>query len=147
MLDFRIKTFLTVCRTLNYTRAAEELALTQPAVTQQIASLERDYGVKLFSYSHRKLSLTAEGRIAYQGLSAIAHDDEVLRNKMRAASFGASIPLRIGMTLTAGEYLVAAPLGRYLREHPEISVTVRSGGTRAILDMLDTNQIDRKSVV
>ena len=142
MLDFRIKTFLTVCRTLNYTRAAEELALTQPAVTQQIASLERDYGVKLFSYSHRKLSLTAEGRIAYQGLSAIAHDDEVLRNKMRAASFGASIPLRIGMTLTAGEYLVAAPLGRYLREHPEISVTVRSGGTRAILDMLDTNQID-----
>ena len=50
MLDFRIKTFLTVCRTLNYTRAAEELALTQPAVTQQIASLERDYGVKLFKY-------------------------------------------------------------------------------------------------
>ena len=64
VLDFRVKTFLTVCRTLNYTRAAEELSLTQPAVTQQIANLERSYGVKLFSYRHRKLSLTAAGNIA-----------------------------------------------------------------------------------
>lgn len=142
MLDFRVKTFLTVCHTLNYTRAAEELALTQPAVTQQIASLERTYGVKLFSYHHRKLSLTTEGRIAYQGLSAIAHDDEVLRNKISASSRGSAIPLRIGMTLTAGEYLVAAPLARYLREHPEIAVTVKSGGTRAVLDMLDANEVD-----
>ncbi|WP_418914786.1 LysR family transcriptional regulator [Adlercreutzia sp.] len=142
MLDFRVKTFLTVCRTLNYTRAAEELSLTQPAVTQQIANLERSYGVKLFSYRHRKLSLTAAGRIAYQGLSAIAHDEELLRHKMSASTSGSAIPLRIGMTLTAGEYLVAAPLGRYLREHPEISVTVRSGGTRAVLDMLDANEID-----
>lgn len=142
MLDFRVKTFLTVCRTLNYTRAAEELSLTQPAVTQQIANLERSYGVKLFSYSHRKLSLTPAGRIAYQGLSALAHDEELLTHKMRASSHGSAIPLRIAMTLTAGEYLVAAPLGRYLREHPEISVTVRSGGTRAVLEMLDSNEVD-----
>ena len=48
MQDFRVKTFLTVCRTLNYTRAAEELALTQPAVSQHITYLEREYGAKLF---------------------------------------------------------------------------------------------------
>ena len=53
MQDFRVKTFLTVCRTLNYTRAAEELALTQPAVSQHITYLEREYGAKLFTY-HRK---------------------------------------------------------------------------------------------
>ena len=49
MLDFRVETFLTVCRTMNYTRAAEELNITQPAVSQHIAHLERDYGVPLFA--------------------------------------------------------------------------------------------------
>ena len=48
MLDFRVNTFLAVCRTLNYTRAAEELSITQPAVSQHIAYLERLYGAKLF---------------------------------------------------------------------------------------------------
>ena len=55
MLDFRVETFLTVCRTMNYTRAAEELNITQPAVSQHIAHLERDYGVPLFAYRNKKL--------------------------------------------------------------------------------------------
>jgi len=54
--DFRVKTFLTVCKTLNYTRAAEELALTQPAVSQHITYLEREYNAKLFTYHRKKLS-------------------------------------------------------------------------------------------
>ena len=48
MLDFRMDTFLALCRTMNYTRAAEELNITQPAVTQHIQYLQRHYGVKLF---------------------------------------------------------------------------------------------------
>ena len=62
MLDFRVETFLTVCRTMNYTRAAEELNITQPAVSQHIAHLERDYGVPLFAYRNKKLQLTGHGR-------------------------------------------------------------------------------------
>ena len=61
MLDFRVETFLTVCRTMNYTRAAEELNITQPAVSQHIAHLERDYGVPLFAYRNKKLQLTDAG--------------------------------------------------------------------------------------
>lgn len=62
MQDYRVETFLAVCRTLNYTRAAEELNITQPAVSQHIAFLEKEYGAKLFSYANRKLSLTPAGR-------------------------------------------------------------------------------------
>lgn len=47
MLDFRIHTFLCVCRHMNYTRAAAELHITQPAVSQHIRYLEREYGAKL----------------------------------------------------------------------------------------------------
>ena len=63
MLDFRVETFLTVCRTMNYTRAAEELNITQPAVSQHIAHLERDYGVPLFAYRNKKLQLTDAGAL------------------------------------------------------------------------------------
>lgn len=55
MLDFRIHTFLCVCRHMNYTRAAAELHITQPAVSQHIRYLEREYGAKLFSYKGKHL--------------------------------------------------------------------------------------------
>ena len=58
MLDFRIDTFLEVCRFMNYTRAAQELNLTQPAVSQHIRWLEEQYQAKLFCYENKQLSLT-----------------------------------------------------------------------------------------
>ena len=50
MLDFRINTFLTVCQYMNYTRAAEALSITQPAVSQHIQFIEEDYGIRLFEF-------------------------------------------------------------------------------------------------
>ena len=64
MLDFRVATFLCVCQTMNFTRAAEALSLSQPAVTQHIHALEAYYGVRLFHYEKRTLSLTREGGTA-----------------------------------------------------------------------------------
>lgn len=61
MQDFRMSTFLSVCRTLNYTRSAAELNITQPAVSQHIAYLEKAYGAKLLSYRGKKLALTPAG--------------------------------------------------------------------------------------
>ena len=74
MLDHRIETFLAVCRTLNYTRAAEELSLTQPAVSQHIAALERAYGVKLFLYRNRKLALTPAGEALRACAEGMRHE-------------------------------------------------------------------------
>lgn len=142
MQDFRVKTFLTVCKTLNYTRAAEELSLTQPAVSQHIAFLEKEYGAKLFTYHHKRLELTRAGRVLKEALSTMAHDDSLLHKRIAEVAHGAAVQLRIGMTLTAGEYVVAAPLAHYLAAHPEIQVTVRSGGTQQLLSLLDAGSID-----
>ena len=60
-MDQRLETFLTVCATMNYRKAAEQLHLTQPAVTKQIQALEALYGVRLFTYDSRKLRKTAQG--------------------------------------------------------------------------------------
>ena len=142
MLDFRVETFLTVCRTMNYTRAAEELNITQPAVSQHIAHLERDYGVPLFAYRKKKLQLTDAGALLRDALSTMAHDERLLRDRMRSSATGARVELSLGMTLTAGEYLVAAPLADCLRRHPELHVAVRSGGTSELLALLNAGEID-----
>ena len=100
MQDFRVKTFLAVCRTLNYTRAAEGLALTRPAGSQHITYREREYGAKLFTYHRKKLELTPAGRVLRDGLATMAHDDVLLHERIEEVAHGATVKLRIGMTLT-----------------------------------------------
>lgn len=137
-----MRTFLTVCRTLNYTRAAEELHITQPAVSQHIAFLEREYGATLFTYRRKRLELTKAGLMLRDALSTMTHDEAMLRERVSAVASGTAVELRVGMTLTAGEYLAAAPLAGYLAGRPDIRATVRSGGTQHLLDLLDRGEID-----
>ena len=61
MLDFRVETFIELCRTKNYTQTAENLHMTQPAVSQHIKYLEEFYGCKLFNYNKKVLTITAQG--------------------------------------------------------------------------------------
>ena len=137
-----METFLTVCRTLNYTRAAEELNITQPAVSQHIAHLEKSYGASLFTYHSKKLALTPAGVLLRDALATMAHDERMLRERIARVETGALVELSVGMTLTAGEYLVAAPLADYLAVHSEVRAVVRSGGTAELLALLDAGTID-----
>ncbi len=65
MIDIRLKTFLEAAELKNFTKAADILCITQPAVSQQIKSLEDYYGVKLIKKSGRQMDLTDEGRLLY----------------------------------------------------------------------------------
>lgn len=142
MQDARVQTFLEVCRTMNYTRAAEALHITQPAVSQHIAFMEREYDAKLFRRDGKRLVLTPAGMMLRNALSTMAHDETLLRERVSALASGTRIELRIGMTLTAGEYIVAAPLAAYLAEHPEVRATVRSASTQELLADLDAGTLD-----
>src|SRR6202012_3675317 len=77
MENFRLKVFRVVASHLNFSRAAEELLLTQPAVTQQIKALEDEYGVSLFDRSGGGLTLTPRGRglLPYAGKRRAHHID------------------------------------------------------------------------
>lgn len=142
MQDFRTETFLTVCRTLNYTRAAEELNITQPAVSQQISHLEKAYGVTLFTYHNKKLALTEAGAVLRDALATMVHDEYMLRERLARMADGRPVELVVGMTLTAGEHLVAASLADYLVARPDLRVVVRSGDTDALVRLLDAGEID-----
>ena len=82
MLDFRTETFLTVCEYMNYTKAAEILNMTQPAISNHIHYLENYYGTKLFTYNNKKLSLTAQGKHLQKALQTLVHDELKLKNDL-----------------------------------------------------------------
>lgn len=142
MQDFRVTTFLTVCKTMNYTRAARDLNLSQPAVSQHIAYLEKVYQARLFEYSNKKLTLTKAGRMLQNAFATVSHDDALLRARISSLDQGKSVKLAVGMTLTAGEYLLANPLCEYLAAHPEYVVRIYSGDTAQLIALLDEGVID-----
>ena len=136
MLDFRVATFLTVCKTLNFTRAADELNLTQPAVTQHIHFLEKYYGVKLFRYDKKVLYLTDDGKILYERLNSIKKDEDEIQNELRFKKDIFSL-ISFGVTMTIGEYAIVEPIASFISSHPEINIHIHYGNTYDLLKMLD----------
>lgn len=82
MLDFRIHTFLAVCKTMNFTKAAQELNITQPAVSQHMKFLEDEYGTKLFAYNGKSMYLTEAGMFLQSAATTMVHDEIYLYEKM-----------------------------------------------------------------
>lgn len=141
MLDFRMDTFLMVCRYLNYTKAAEALNITQPAVSQHIHYLEEIYSVKLFSYEGKKLFLTEPGKSLYQAAITMKHDEQYLK-EMLMDSEQRRNRLTFGATLTIGEFVMAQSLERYLRTYPDSQIQMVVGNTSELIELLDTGEID-----
>ena len=101
MLDFRTETFLCVCRHMNFTRAAGELGITQPAVSQHIHFLEEYYHARLFAMNGKKLSLTEQGEHLRRALTTIRDDEALLQKELQDIA-GRTKPLAIGATMTVG---------------------------------------------
>lgn len=141
MLDFRIETFLSVCRHMSFTAASEELHITQPAVSQHIRYLEKAYGFPLFIRDGKRISLTPAGEVLEQTMGSLQNDHQTLLRRMQEAG-GTKKTLTFGVTLTIGEYAILPSLSQYLNKHPDINVRVRYGNTRMLADLLHAGEID-----
>ena len=140
MQDHKVETFLAVCRTMNYTRAAEALHITQPAVSQHIRALEEEYHARFFAYRGKQLSLTEAGELFLRTASAARHDDMHLRELLRTASGRRT--LQFGATLTIGEYIMPAALDRLLGAEPALRLRMIVANTDALLERLDAGELD-----
>lgn len=141
MLDFRVDTFLAVCRCMSFTRAAAALHITQPAVSQHIRALEAQYGVRFFSFEGKKLTLTDAGRLFLRTATTMRHDAQHLRDALGSLS-GGGRRLVFGATLTIGEYVMPAPLARLLAAEPNVSLRMVVANTAELLRGLDRGDID-----
>lgn len=141
MLDNRTITFLTVCEEMNFTRAAEKLHISQPAVTQHIQYIESYYHVKLFRFIGKKLLLTDAGKLLRDTLTSI-HNNEIYLKEQLTYLTDRRKPLHFGATLTVGEFMIAQPLSQFLHNYEAASITVTVANTNELLQKLDNGSID-----
>ncbi len=139
--NFKLKVFRVVAETLNYRRAADELHLTQPAVTAQIKSLEESIGIALFDRVGRDTSLTPAGETLLQFVRQI----EAITNDAIAAlvPFGGleRVELSIGASHTIGVYLLPKLLPQLTREWPKLRLHVIGGSTHEVLQAVTSHQV------
>ncbi len=141
MIDNRLQTFLTLCETCNYTKTAQKLNMTQPAVSQHIHFLENYYQVVLISGKGKNFSLTEEGKALQEYVKTLnANSERILpllqhiKNKVK--------PLNFGATLTIGEYTIPPILYQIFREDPESNISMFVENTHILQKMLWDGKID-----
>jgi LysR family transcriptional regulator, transcriptional activator of the cysJI operon len=139
--NFRIRVFRAVAHHLNFSRAAEELLLTQPAVTQQVKALEDELGVPLFDRSGGRITLTAGGKV----LLPLAEQMKEISDQAFAAvaetSGEQAGELAVGASQTIAQYLLPNFIAGFTKAHPRIRIIARSGNTEAMLEALVAHQI------
>ena len=138
MLDHRMETFMAVCEVMNYREAAEILHITQPAVTQHIQFLEREYGCKLFQYENRKLTKTKEAILLEEHIRASRQQERSLRQKLHSSGIK---ELKIGATKTIGDYVITDRIHDYLLKE-ENALTLIVDNTEHLLKLLEQNELD-----
>lgn len=138
MLDRRIYTFLTLCKTMNYRAASEQLHITQPAVTQHIQFLEQYYRCRLFIYDGRRLKKTSQAEIIERSLNAMSYQEERLLASLTPST---GYNFSIGATKTIGEFVIAEQVANFLADkNNHLSISVDN--TARILEMLDSGELD-----
>lgn len=141
MLDSRLETLLQVAEKQNFTRAAEALSLTQPAVSHHISQLEEELGVTLFVRGRGALRLTAEGEIAVQYARRFKAMHEKMQSELLNAEKNA-LRLRVGVTHTAESNLTSEVLAKCSDAMPGLSITILTDTIKNLYDKLDNYEID-----
>lgn len=141
MLDYRIYTFLAVCRNMSFTKAADELNITQPAVSQHIKYLEDMYSTRLFSFNGKKMSITNEGRVLLNAATTMLHDSIHLRETLSAIK-GEKKKLSFGATLTVGEYIVPYHMDKIIEKFGAEDINIKIANTNELLEDINSGSVD-----
>lgn len=141
MENFRLKVFRVVANHLNFSRAAEELLLTQPAVTQQIKALEDEYGVSLFDRSGGRITLTSSGKALLPYAERLKELSDEASASVAHASGKQGGQLALGASQTIGQYLLPNLVAGFLRDNPRVQISAISGNTDEILEALAARRI------
>lgn len=141
MLDIRFKTLLSVIEEKNFSKAAEKLSLTQPAVSHHINQLEAEYGVKIISRGKREISLTPEGELIANYAKRMAALESKLLYELKNIDTAAK-KIRIGVTHTAESNMFTEIVGYYSLNNPNISIIIITDTTSNLYKMVENYELD-----
>lgn len=142
MADRRLQVFHTVARLLSFTKAAETLHMTQPAVTFQVRQLEEHFNTRLFDRTHNRISLTDAGKRVYEYSDRIFELYSEMENAVREMTGDVSGVLMIGASTTIAEYMLPALLGDFKKKYPDVNVQLKVSNSDGIVHMVENNVID-----
>jgi DNA-binding transcriptional LysR family regulator len=142
MADRRLQVFTTVAQLLSFTKAAESLHMTQPAVTFQIRQLEEYFNTRLFDRTHNRITLTTAGKLVKSYGDRIISEYREMDNEIRKLTGDVLGPLVIGASTTIGEYVIPGALGEYQARFPQVTVRLYVANTMGVIHMVENNEID-----
>lgn len=141
MISSKLRTLLAVADCQNFTRAAQMLALTQPAVSHHISQLEEEFGVTLFIRGKGGLKLTSEGEIVVKYARRMAALYEKIRADL-ADKERQIATLRVGITHTAESNITAEVLAKFSGENDGFTITIITDTIKNLYTMLENYEID-----
>ena len=142
MDDFRLRVFITAARTLSFTRTAEQLCISQPAVSKHVGELESRYGLQLFTRRGSRLELTEAGRTLLASAERVADDYRRLEYEMSLCTGQTEGELRLGASTTIAQYLLPPILARFTTRFPKVRVSLLSGNSGQVEQALGDHAVD-----
>jgi DNA-binding transcriptional LysR family regulator len=142
MSDRRLYVFHTVARLRSFTKAAEALYMTQPAVTFQVRQLEEQFDTRLFDRSHNGITLTRVGKCIYDYAGRILDLNAKMESAVQAITGEISGDITIGASTTIAEYMLPPLLTRFSAAFPETALHLHVSNTRAVVAMMESAEFD-----
>ncbi|PJJ54755.1 LysR substrate-binding domain-containing protein [Hymenobacter chitinivorans] len=142
MPDFRLRVFQSVARHLSFTKAAQELFITQPAITKHIRELERSYGQRLFERRGNRVTLTEAGRLLLSHADAVETLHQQLTDQLHGLHAEAAGRLRLGASTTLAQYVLPPILPGFQARYPHVELILHNGNSEQIAEALLYGHID-----
>ncbi|AZA82986.1 LysR family transcriptional regulator [Chryseobacterium lactis] len=142
MFDYRLKVFHTVASRLSFTKASEELHISQPAVTKHIKEIENQLGTKLFNRKGTSIQLTQSGKILYEYAEKIRNIYRDLEFEISQINQQHKGKLIIGASTTVAQYILPELLAKFKTYYKDIKIELLTGNTEAISALLKEGKVD-----
>ena len=142
MADRRLQVFHAVAKHLSFTKAAEALFMTQPAVTFQIRQLEEHFITRLFDRAHGRIALTPAGQVALEYAERILGMSAELDTRLKEISGQVAGPLLIGASTTIAEFLLPQILGEFKARYPAVVPRLFVANSEAVQDRVAERALD-----
>nr|MBS0020605.1 LysR family transcriptional regulator [Gammaproteobacteria bacterium] len=142
MADRRLQVFHTVARMLSFTRAAEVLHMTQPAVTFQVRQLEEHFNARLFDRTHNRISLTDAGKRVFNYSERIFELYAEMESTVRELTGDMSGVLLLGASTTVAEYMLPSLLGDFKKMYSDVTIRLHVANSDGVVSLVENNEID-----
>lgn len=142
MEDFRLKVFYAVAKNKSFTKAADELFITQPAITKHIKLLEETLGVRLFDRRNHVIKLTIAGEVLHRYALEIFQLYEDARGELSELKQEHKGRFRLGASTTIAQYLLSPVIASFFEKYPDLDLSLLNGNTEIIENAILANDID-----